>query len=117
MSWQEEAKGIEPWGGAMCVDHEWKRRERAPLVGVNLREKFVVDLSDPDTRAAFDRRLALRLGAPAEATTAGVVFYKSRYKDEWQIVTGDRGWWRPLRNLGTDDPLLARVRAWKSVAG
>lgn len=87
----------------------------------------VVDLSHPPTRAKFDRRLALALGAPEGAVERGVAFVPmSPRASRWLLVAGlsfavyddngrrealDWDWERPL-GLGTDDPLLARALAW-----
>lgn len=136
MSWQEEAKGIEPWPGALLVSGErccvvgkggWVvvATDSSPygstaILDAGSPNMPPVDLSDPDTRAAFDRRLALRLGAPVEAMTEGVVFYENCGGiDQWTVHVGANERWRVVMNFdGTaGKPLLARVRAWKSVAG
>lgn len=89
-------------------------------------DPFVVDLSDQDTLAAFDRRLALRLGAPAEEVRDGVMV---RLDDSFlsvfvgMVEANIDGCWEniPQRDVGpnfdlkTTDPTLARVLAWLSV--
>ena len=84
--WREAARGVPVWAGAHAVD------PTTGLVGVVAAidafasearlhstwlpaERLIVDLSDPDTRAAYDRRLALALGAPIEAVDEGVALY------------------------------------------
>lgn len=80
---------------------------------------FVLDLSDPDTRAAFDRRLALKLGATQEQVNEGVMFVDD---GRWFVVAG----WpvrvgasvrypfiRALTEIvDVRDPLMARALAW-----
>lgn len=154
LDWKREAVGIEPWAGAVVCDPNapsrfarivglgwgplgagdgWRIRENDGTEKSASRGYFIPDLSDPDTLAAFDRRLALRLGAPEEAVREGVMFI---YADAahgldayWTIAAGEPNWnledwsWdvvfglseRHRPSLGTDDPLLARVRAWNSV--
>lgn len=77
--------------------------------------QHVIDLTDPDTLAAFDRRLAIRLGAPREATREGVAIHVG--KGRLQVLAGveSRTTVTGAPFVGTDDPLLARVRAWNSV--
>lgn len=90
-------------------------------------------LDDPDTRAAFTRRLALRLGCPEEAANEGVTFYRGG--PGWIIAAGQpaviRGsdtcsWYAEVAPdivtpewEGWDDGeparLVALVRAWRSV--
>ena len=104
------------------------------IVGVYLSD-CVVDLSDPDTLAAFDRRLALRLGAPEEAVREGVLFWLNDGESPnaggwlWEVQAGGEHrerlsgggyssapkWDGDCIRIGTRDPFLARVRAWKSV--
>ena len=77
------------------------------------------DLGHPDTCAAFDRRLALRLGAPEASVAEGVMFYPCPDEGSrcWLVRAGTR-WSVSLTGDDfdiPDDPLLARVRAWKSV--
>lgn len=154
-TWQEEAVGIVPWIGAQIVNDNgdvgiqveepnsegWFNVMRIPaqwdLVGFCVARALpgedppfigsVPNLEDPDTLAAFDRRLALRLGAPEDAVREGVVFFQEG--STWICAAGgylgetraghnvarlrwyhDAGWLD-----GATDTLLARVRAWKSV--
>ena len=79
-----------------------------------------LDLTDLDTLAAFDRRLALRLGAPAEKVKGGVVFAQSSLPaGQWEMWAGgpvvwDR-WVRVLEVGDLTDPIEIRLRAWASV--
>jgi hypothetical protein len=84
------------------------------------------DLSDPDTLAAFDRRLALRLGCPAGFASIGVRFYREENVNlsvgAWCIDGGQPveeeqrfDWIRRSLAEGVTDPLLARCLAWHSV--
>lgn len=124
-TWQQEAVGIEPWPYCRLA---WIGPGRVPT-GVTLvwgvayfhpddMKNIVVDLSDLDTLAAFDRRLALRLGAPEEAVREGVI--ASVVDGHVVAVAGFRpdcrqpAWERGVE-VRTSDGLLARVRAWKSI--
>jgi hypothetical protein len=66
--WQDEARGIEPWPGAKRLGWSMFCERCGDEV---FQGPVVVDLADPDTLAAFDRRLLERLGAPREATAQG----------------------------------------------
>lgn len=128
-TWQQEAVGIEPWPYCRLA---WIGPGRVPT-GVTLvwgvayfhpddMKNIVVDLSDPDTLAAFDRRLALRLGAPEEMVREGVRFYWEPGGQEWNVEAGYyRSWWTAwawspgCAGSTGDAALLARVRAWKSI--
>jgi hypothetical protein len=168
VTWQEAARGIEPWLGAgvLVVDrmtgepgpdrylttpgrvvlrHRWPNAAgggpgydfaTSNLNVIDAQSGYwysgsrwfpVLDLSDPDTRAAFDRRLALRLGAPEEAVVEGVRVFPVG-PGEWRMEAGCdylgldcnkepylRTRWELALNIDTNDPLLARVLAWKSV--
>lgn len=125
-TWQQEAVGIEPWPYCRLA---WIGPGRVPT-GVTLvwgvayfhpddMKNIVVDLSDPDTLAAFDRRLALRLGAPEEMVREGVRISFVGF-DMMVSVSG----WSSNVTFGDyvgpdfarhDQRLLARVRAWKSI--
>lgn len=135
--WLEEARGIPVWGGALLLGFPRMHRGARVLfvcddgmgvitditdgrsVSGRLTSDLVPDLLDPDTLAAFDRRLALRLGAPAENVAEGVLFYLNG--GVWVLTAGapDRWWWRHSNDgrFGpeTDCPILARVRAWRTV--
>ena len=131
--WMDEAQGIEPWtgavllGGGRCIclrgvvagydDPLWGHPDSA-RVPCRVEDAPPPDLRDADTLAAFDRRLALRLGAPEEAVREGVLFF--RCPDEgsrcWEVVAGHHAWTVALTDDDfeiPDDSLLARVRAWK----
>ena len=77
-------------------------------------------LTDPDTLAGFDRRLALRLGATEPEAREGVQvwFYPDTVPEPcWWVYFGRRGRFFLSADVGgTDDPILARVRMWASVA-
>lgn len=77
-------------------------------------DSITLDLSDPDTRVAYERRLALALGAPEHLVERGVGaslfegalivqagFYDSRLSN-----------WAEVIEVNTIDPLLARALAW-----
>lgn len=114
--WREAARGIPVWEGALCVfdcGASFGGKYRAE---VDAEPQYIPDLSDPDTRAAYDRRLALALGAPEGAVNEGVRFYRNG--SEWTIDAGffrgygqDADWSRDLR-LPTGDFLRARALAW-----
>lgn len=79
-------------------------------------------LDHPGERAAYDRRLALALGAPVEAVSEGTRFYVDDTVPDsvgWALEAGGKivKWWPRKRDflldsLETDDPLLARALAW-----
>lgn len=79
----------------------------------------VPDLSDPDTRAAYDRRLALALGCPEEHADVGIRFRPSRdVPGGWHLEAGfddgdfyDGHVWMAAFRGGGSDPLLARALA------
>lgn len=141
-TWQQEAVGIEPWYSATTtmgesfVEFEEERTHAVTGERYIHRVERVItvpDLEDPDTLAAFDRRLALRLGAPEEAVREGVmveVFVRKTW--HLHMVAGvpcswaEEGvswpqegvsWpWEAMVDVGdVSNTLLARVRAWKSV--
>lgn len=154
-TWQQEAVGIEPWPGAkvrneegvvaVCVcavgddgefsvalqDEDWPVLigMYAAIVCHGECQSFVgaiVDLSDPDTLAAFDRRLALRLGAPEDSVREGVRFYWDGSEQEWTLEVGYYRMWFEVfperdgyphgRDGETGEPsIFARIRAWKSI--
>lgn len=153
MTWQEEARGIEPWRGAVgfCVrgsertvvwvwgDEDDRQVRYAELSGEGWpASEFTPNIENPDTCAAFDRRLALRLGAPEEVVREGVIIAvdeivvpAERRPDGVEhrrhvlcVVAGlvkradyidDPLEWSDTVDVDTPDPLLARVRAWWSV--
>lgn len=126
MSYEAEVRSIYPWigaklaGGGGMVTELWGNYVRTTLNSSPRawdRDEYSVDLTDPDTLAAFDRRLALRLGAPEEYVKDGAIVFTSagqcclraglgRFIDNWE--------WRADVTVDTDDPLLARVRAWNN---
>ena len=128
--WMREAQGIEPWPkhyfewldntgqkvGTSAFTDPWYKPDGDM--------KAIVNLDNPDVLAAFDRRLALRLGAPEEAVREGVMFCS--FALTWIVWAGqgngfdegDFAWEHRLSyaEIGNaDDPLLARVRAWNSI--
>lgn len=145
--WKTEARGLPVWPGAFVVHGEESDGPAEDYAAdtVCIRdgmtfwpaEECSPDLANPDTLAAFDRRLALRLGAPEEAVAQGVIVRLVPVGDPppWPRFVGDRGgmvldmmaglrdqsfdapvaaW--TYRDHHGDDPLTARVRAWRSVA-
>jgi hypothetical protein len=136
-TWQEAARGIEPWAGAHVIEDATgnplvltmllldTRRCVAALsgeyIGVLSLDHVTPDLADPDTRAAFDRRLALRLGAPdREGNSVYVVGSTLRVMCSEHVTMCDnsiqmRGYECKRVRVDTDDPLLARALAWRSV--
>lgn len=130
-TWQEEARGIEPWpptwivpgrkvgeGPFATFEQTGRPIFTGPWYKPDADGRALVALDDPDVLAAFDRRLARRLGAPEEHVKDGAVVFTSagqcclraglgRFIDDWE--------WRADVTVDTDDPLLARVRAWRSV--
>lgn len=144
MTWQEEARGIEPWAGAAIYRTPGGYIGTAYQVGqvlvygayhkdaagfrLSWHDECVPNLSDPDTCAAFDRRLALRLGAPEEMVNRAfcVVVMQDPQTDTWILhvhagavspgdYIDDLFEWHEQVRVDTDDRLLARVRAWRSV--
>lgn len=148
-SWKEEARGIPPWPGAH-VHHCLLGDDRTDIVtwlvdkpgfenwrvesyvtGFHLDTfggswadvPMVLALDNPDTCAAFMRRLAVRLGCPEEVAEIGTMFYEERREPgTWVLAAGGRRggaweWWCELVSgmPGTDNRLLALVRAWRSV--
>lgn len=145
VTWREAAVGIEPWDGCALLDggrcasvlRGVVMAQNGPRVGVYDRSRLPCrvenapppDLADADTRAMFDRRLALHLGAPVEAVDEGIRFYPCG-RGRWRIDAGcdylgddcngepylpTR--WGAALNIDTLDPLTARCLAWKSVPG
>lgn len=150
-TWQDEARGIEPWVGARV---SWGRYNHGVVVEVSARatvrswagptesdisiDDLLLFLDESDTRSAFDRRLASRLGAPPEAVEEGVIVGvdevvvpaerrpdgKEHRRYVLVVVAGltkradyidDPLVWTTTVDVDTDNALLARVRAWKSV--
>lgn len=135
--WKDEARGIPVWvganlvGGMVCVaPHKVKAGRRvygsataARLDGYGLREvcevdvdPFVLALDNPDTQAAYLRRLALRLGCPEEVAGEGVMFYR---RGDWFVAAGPweddvPEWYAMVGNDDVSDRLLALVRAWRT---
>lgn len=139
MTWQEAARGIEPWPGAKIVGGGIVTKPRPTKKGwahaifpprdIEVYEldcgRWTVDLADPDTRAAFDRRLALRLCPKPEWVEEKytVSFYNGvltveagRTPDTEYIDDPYRwSWFEQYAECPNDDPLLARALAWRSV--
>lgn len=139
-TWQEAARGIEPWLGSSAVYGSvigvmvvgpTGLRVVGPGVDVAVIDPRATgatfpfpNLADPDTRAAFDRRLALRLGCDPEwIADEGVLFWPDLDVHYWRIAAGHYReathgylWEKALPTVRTDvDPLLARALAWRSV--
>jgi len=116
--------------GWFYVDNDARTRCRS--------EVAVVALDHADTRAAFVRRLAVRLGCPAEAADEGVITFVDKvfvpaasrvdgkdYRDVRLMLMagGTRGVdyiddpvvWNQCVSVATDELCLALVRAWRSV--
>lgn len=126
------------FGASSVGEHFDSSGSTARLTGTPPHLLPPIDLADPDVCAALDRRLALRLGAPEEAVREGVVaccvfpdgrrprgtkpsvLYVGAGVD---FIEGYAGAsvpspvWSKDVPVDTDDPILARVRAWKSVSG
>lgn len=133
--WHREASTIPPWPGAKAIGPDgaslrvvslsnslvWTVEDSAVNcgtgVGVGWSPWHVVNLEDPDTLAAFDRRLALRLGASEEDAREGVQvsYYDDTITPCWWVHFGRRGAYYDAEDLGgKPDPILARVRAWNN---
>ena len=143
--WREAARGIPVWEGAAAwfegkrwrVTRLWPsmdgHEDRASLECLDgsgdgeippIRHA-VPDLADPDTRAAYDRRLALALGCPEAYADVGVRFRRlsslspsagwivEAGHDEHDFYDGP-AWTSEPRTVAADaeDPLLARALAW-----
>lgn len=138
--WRDAARGIPVWIGAFVQALTFGGDYRPGFIGhagirmsdtghvLPLTGREVPDLSDPDTRVAYDRRLALALGAPVEAVEEGVSIYRD--EDSWSLRAGAprnypsdadvEPWYYTLGirddhvNAGrpTADPLLVRALAW-----
>lgn len=90
-----------------------------------LTSSWFPDLTDPDTRAAYDRRLALALGCPEACADVGVRFRRLSSLSPsagWVVEAGhdehnfaNEHSWDTLPTTiaaGVVDPLLARALAW-----
>jgi hypothetical protein len=140
MDWKDAARGIGPWPGSHAISGGHAGivvdvRDGACLLatdsdrdGVPVWETgCLLDLEDADTRAMFDRRLALRLGAPAEAVEQGVMVVCVRQPNApehaggcYQVIAGvwDRRWARSFTDDDFTipaDPLLFRALAWREM--
>ena len=132
--WREAAKGIPVWVGCRAFSgrHDFVSlfvvevgpSSTAGLVNPAvpagwpggggsgaLTSSWFPDLSDPDTRAAYDRRLALALDVPIAEVDIGVTFSKHPTDPGWWMANGG-GWTRRFRDIDTTDMLLARALAW-----
>lgn len=134
MTWRDEAKGLPVWEGALFYDDDsgFKRvctsvdTQYVYFNGDECMSRASVctpALDNPDTFAAFLRRLAIRLGCPEEVAAGGVAFSR-RGPFAWVVYAGwnpaSWGWaWAVGVTFGddkmTDDRLLAAVQAWKGV--
>lgn len=133
--WKDEARGIPVWEGAKAIHTGINRWPQVvaldPSLGVYAREPFesslstgfagkeelILDLSDPDTQAAYLRRLALRLGCPEEVAGEGVIATFCGGGLQLRAGAARRSpynVWTETVDVGTDDRLLALVRAWTS---
>ncbi len=134
--WKEEARGIPVWAGALFYDGDsaFTRICDDAEHGMVLfcdgacapAKRCAVALDNPDTRAAFVRRLAIRLGASEKAAAEGVRFYWEGANEEWTLEAGYYHQWYatfepkdgfPVGVNGDSGELslLALVRAWRSV--
>lgn len=93
--------------------------ERIEAAGRTFHERdCVLDIAHYDTRAAYDRRLALALGAPERAVALGVVVYPSSVGASLigagQVVAPDGylrfEWFKELP--ACSDANLLRALAW-----
>jgi hypothetical protein len=119
---------VGPWR----LGHGPVEREPFSVLGTSHPpERLCLDLSDPDTCAGFDRRLALAWGAPEAAVDDGTLFWLD-YGEEpvdgewlWQLQAGGEyrkrvpggvaegpKWFGEALRLPTRDPILARALAW-----
>lgn len=121
MTWQEAAKGIPVWEGCLATDGDgdnWRiletggrfyvARIRHPRCG-NVCEgrpiDLVPDLTDPDTRAAYIRRLAVALGCPEEVADQEVAF---------RPCPNRAGWWHVYAGHPGSDEDGPFVSGWVS---
>ena len=106
--WRVEAAraGIKPW--------PYCRRTMANLDG---RAVEVPELDDADVLAAFDRRLAIRMGATPSQASEGVVVDVGRRTIGAGSMTNEGGWpWSadlPRVEEEPFDPYLVRIAAWR----
>jgi len=152
--WREAARGIPVWRGAVVVDYPDREHSYPRALCVELPNEegdfntapdpveydyegrsqsavgreygVVVDLEDPDTRAAYDRRLALALGMTADEVDFGVLLFWDPRSGAWTYTNGAG---RSVRVFGVDDagipaqsphipctqhadPLLVRALMW-----
>lgn len=134
IGWREAARGIPVWPGCREMDGgivvgftddgNIIRKVDGGLLGACHPATSGPDLSDPDTRAAYDRRLSLELGAPGEAVADGVVVHVSDMGFDDALFghilviragrgdTGVRATWETTVQVDTKEPLLARALAW-----
>ena len=143
-SWKEAAKGIPvrengrvcrvgsrgvftvrmilPSGFALFL---WQDGVRLDESGSILASEFFPNLADPYECAAYDRRLALALGAPDDIEGCYVVAYGpgtvAKGVEPFVLVMGRAGfdegeegwaWSSMVDGVSTDDRLLARALAW-----
>lgn len=77
--------------------------------------KVIVNLADPDTHAAYMRRLAVALGAPPKVAARGVTSWRTDsllHIDAGRDVLGMPEW-RGIANVGTARGVLrAHALAW-----
>lgn len=136
MTWQEVARdrGIPVWEGIVIVKlDDGMRLGRAQEVGdtyVNYTwplgvvghadqaslQSLIPDLTDPDTQAAYLRRLAMALGCPKDVAGMGVVFVHiggltwTFLAGDWISSRPDRRWRRNL--ILSQDRIVALAFAW-----
>lgn len=116
--WKEAARGIPVWEGCLemyggrveAIDGPNIRKRDGLTVGYRSPATSGPDLSDPDTRSAYDRRLAIALGCPESIANRGVIVH-TMDGGPWMIHAGF-GWTRPLGISGDVDGILARALAW-----
>lgn len=119
------AMGIPVWPGCTDIDGDhvasvhgdrvylWTD-ENEPASSVPAR-MCAPDLADPDTRAAYDRRLAIVLGCPDDGRLDRMFRIEvgsalGSAPIGHLLLTSDG--WRVTVPVGTTDPILARALAW-----
>ena len=137
-AWVDAAKGIPVWARASVIvpEHDARSRsERSQMIALDTFEDgrwrvlqtlpeviylyggadLIPDLTDPDTRAMYRRRLAIAWGCPESAANEGVRFY--RKGAFWHLYAGfadtpTTSAWRYHFDAVSDDPCLALALAW-----
>ena len=132
-TWQEAARGIPVWPSAYFYSVGYERKQMCTEISVYTNppiasgvygyshQEVIVALDHPDTRAAYDRRLAVALGAPADVVDDGVVieFLYGEYAmvlfagpSELGQSEQEFAWTSRVELDRFDDPILARALAW-----